>query len=262
MAKKIEKNRLNILVMNLKGGCGKTTTSSIVASFFDNSTLIEIDKINTSDERIDSPYYNGLQMDFNSATSDNWLVFEDKLFENGVKIIDVGAVKLETFHNAMTTNKGYGEIDLIIVPAMDGSDDFIVAEKFLANLKSVGYDTSKVLFVFSRFNPNEYNVEEQYNKFFRNKDLLKDEYKIDLDDDNSYSVIPDKKCVKYARDKGITVRSLVDDDDKALREAIFEAQAEQKRELQERRNCVINAKDLYLNFLESLINKINLKSRA
>ncbi len=263
MAKKtVEKNRLNILVMNLKGGVGKTTTSSIVASFFENSTLIEIDKINTSDERIDSPYYYGIQMDFNSATSDNWLEFEDKLFENGVKIIDVGAVKLETFHSAMTTNKGYDEIDLIIIPAMDGSDDFIVAEKFLANLKSVGFDTSKVLFVFSRFNPNEYSVQEQYNKFFRNKDLLKDEYNIDLDDDVNFSVIPDKKCIKYARDKGITVRSLVDDDDKALREQIFEATAEQKRELQEKRNCVINAKDLYLNFLKSLITKINLKSRA
>ncbi len=262
MAKKTEKNRLNILVMNLKGGVGKTTTSSIVASFFENSTLIEIDKINTSDDRIDSPYYTGMQMDFTSATSDNWLEFEDKLFENGVKIIDVGAVKLETFHNAMTTNKGYDEIDLIVIPAMDGSDDFIVAEKFLANLKSVGFDTSKVLLVFSRFNENEYSVQEQYNKFFRNKELLKDEYLIDLDNEDSYGVIPDKKCIKYARDKGITVRSLIDDDDKVLREAIFEATAEQKKDIHERRNCVINAKNLYLNFLKSLITKINLKSRA
>ncbi len=260
MAKKLKnKNRLNILVMNLKGGAGKTTTCSAVASFYINSTLIEIDKINTSDERIDSPYYFGMQMDFTSATSDNWLEFEDKLFEDGVKVIDVGAVKLETFHSAMTINKGYDEIDLIVIPAMDGSDDFIVAEKFLANLKSVGYDTSKILLVFSRFNPNEYSVQEQYNKFFRNKDLLRDEYSVDLDDDNSYSVIPDKKCIKYARDKGITVRSLIDDDDKELREQIFEAVGEQKRELQERRNCVINAKDLYNNYLKSLIEKINKK---
>lgn len=63
-------------------------------------------------------------------------------------------------------------------------------------------------------------------------------------------MIPDKKCIKYARDKGITVRSLIDDDDKALREQIFEAVGEQKRELQEKRNCVINAKDLYNNYLK------------
>ncbi|MFY4858897.1 hypothetical protein ACOTVL_10655 [Aliarcobacter butzleri] len=253
-------NRLNILIMNLKGGVGKSTTSSITASFYTNSTLIEIDKINESDDRIDSPYYNSIQMDFTSATSDNWLDFEDKLFENGVKIIDVGAVKLETFHNAMTINKGYDEIDLIIIPAMDGADDFIVADKFLANLKAVGFDTSKVMFVFSRFNQNEYSVEEQFNKFFKNKDLLKDDYKIDLDDTNSYAVIPDKKCVKYARDKGITVRSLIDKDDNELRAKISESKnSTEKRQVLELRNCVINAKDLYSNYLKSLIEKINQK---
>ncbi len=260
MAKKSNKNKLNILVMNLKGGVGKTTGSSIVASFTSPCTLIEIDKINESDDRIASTYYNGIQMDFNSATSDKWLDFENKLFETGVKIIDVGAVKLEIFHNAMQTNKGYDEVDLIIIPAMDGADDFIVGEKFLANLKEIGFDTSKVMFIFSRFNPNEYTVEEQYNKFFRNKELLKDEYNIDLDDDSSYGIIPDKKCIKYARDKGITVRSLIDEDDRDLRVQISEVEDPfLKKELQELRNCVINAKDLYKNYLESLMLKIQKK---
>lgn len=261
MKKNIPNNRKNILVMNLKGGVGKTTTSSIIASFYNNSTLIEIDKINESDKRIASDYYSSIQMDFTSATSENWLDFEDKLFENGVKIIDVGAVKLETFHNAMTTNKGYDEIDLIVIPAMDGADDFLVADKFLTNLKAVGFDTKKVMFVFSRFNPNEYQVEEQFNKFFKNKDLLNEEYSINLDDENSFAVIPDKKCVKYARDKGITVRSLIDNDDKELRNQITECEdITKKRELQELRNCVINAKDLYNTFLVALITKINLKA--
>ena len=252
--------RLNILVMNLKGGVGKTTTSSIVASFYVGSKLIEIDKINESDKRIISSYYKSEQMDFTSATSENWLNFEDELFADGVKIIDVGAVKLETFHNAMQMNKGYEEIDLIVIPNMDGADDFLVAEKFLANLKNVGFDTSKVLFVFSRFNPNEYTVSEQFNKFFRNADLLKEDYQIDLEDENNYAVIPDKKCVKYARDKGITVRSLIENDDRDLRIQITDCEdLEQKRELQELRNCVINAKDLYSNYLHKLIQKIQKK---
>lgn len=256
----LDTGRLNILIMNLKGGVGKTTTSSIVASFYVGSNLIEIDKINESDKRIVSNYYESEQMDFTSATSENWLNFEDKLFADGVKVIDVGAVKLETFHNAMQINKGYDEIDLIIIPAMDGADDFLVAEKFLANLRNVDFDTNKVLFVFSRFNPNEYSIQEQFNKFFRNAELLKEDYNIDLADENNYAVIADKKCVKYARDKGITVRSLIDNDDRELRTQITECEdIEKKRELQELRNCVINAKDLYSNYLQQLIQKIQKK---
>lgn len=104
-------------------------------------------------------------------------------------------------------------------------------------------------------------MEEQFNKFFKNKDLLNEEYSINLDDENSFAVIPDKKCVKYARDKGITVRSLIDNDDKELRNQITECEdITKKRELQELRNCVINAKDLYNTFLVALITKINLKA--
>lgn len=62
--------RKNILIINLKGGASKTTNASILASYLPEATLIEIDKINQSDTRIDSlGYYNSVQIDFNNETS-------------------------------------------------------------------------------------------------------------------------------------------------------------------------------------------------
>lgn len=273
--------RLNILIMNLKGGVGKTTNASIIASYYMGSTLIEVDKINESDKRIKSPYYDSIQMDFTSSTSENWLVFEEKLLEDGVKIIDVGAVKLETFHEAMQTNQGYDVIDLIVIPATRGVDDLILAIKFLANLKASNFDTKKVIFAFNMYNESEYSIQEQFKKFFRNKKMFLKEYGINLDDEKSYYVLPDKKSIDYARDIGITVRELASDDEQKLREKyIGEITKEEiqkykkddkeledcndeeikkiiKRNYLERKNCVNNAKNLYVNYLLPMITKIN-----
>jgi len=92
---------MNILVINLKGGAAKTTNSSIIASYLPNSTLIEIDKINKSDSKIISKDYNSLQIDFLNESDDQFLSFENILLDDDIKIIDVGAVKLEVFHKAM-----------------------------------------------------------------------------------------------------------------------------------------------------------------
>jgi len=251
------KNKFNICVINLKGGSGKSTNASLIASFYNNSTLIEIDKINKSDLRIKTPYYNSMQIDFSNEQSNEYLEFENLLFEDGVKIIDVGAVKLEIFHKAMITNKLYEEIDLFIIPAMDGLDDFIVADKFLANIyKEI--NTSKVLFSFNRYNNKEYSIKEQFSSFFDNEDLLIDDYNIDLN--SSYYVIPDRKSIKYARSQGISVRELIDTDDNELKELQRNAKNKEERlHYSKLRNVVINAKNLYSDYLVNMISMISKK---
>lgn len=91
--------------------------------------------------------------------------FENLLISDGIKIIDVGAVKLEIFHNAMETAALYDLIDLLIIPGMDGRDDFLVALDYLQTIK--GYISSKIIFSFNRYNDHEYD--KQFDNFFRMK---------------------------------------------------------------------------------------------
>ncbi|MCF6245074.1 MAG: hypothetical protein L3J43_08550 [Sulfurovum sp.] len=88
---------MNILVINLKGGAAKTTNSSLIASYMPNSTLVEIDKINKSDSKIISKDYKSLQIDFLNEGDNQFLEFENLLLEDGMKIIDVGAINFSFF---------------------------------------------------------------------------------------------------------------------------------------------------------------------
>ncbi|MDX9744898.1 MAG: hypothetical protein RBT59_13850, partial [Arcobacteraceae bacterium] len=130
----------NILCINLKGGAAKTTNASLIASFLPplaggENLLLELDKINQSDSKIKSKDYKSLQLDFINESDQAFMEFENYLLDDGFyKIIDVGAVKLEIFHRAMMSANLYPTIDLLIIPAMDGSTDFEVAMAYLQTI--------------------------------------------------------------------------------------------------------------------------------
>jgi len=179
---------MNILVINLKGGAAKTTNSSIIASYLPNSTLIEIDKINKSDSKIISKDYNSFQIDFLNESDDQFLNFENILLDDDIKIIDVGAVKLEVFHKAMQAANLYSTINLLIIPSMDGSDDFSVAMAYLNTIKDE-IESNNILFSFNRYNNHEYtSTQEQFSSFFDKKDEILNNFKIDLNDNSNYYV--------------------------------------------------------------------------
>ena len=251
-------NKVNILLINFKGGAAKTTNSSIVASNLPNATLLEIDKINESDSRINSEgYYLSEQIDFNNETSDSFFDFENRLLDDGIKVLDIGAVKLEIFHKAMIAANLYDTIDLLIIPAMDGSDDFGVAMNYLETIKN-DIAPEKIMFSFNRFNNHEYeSVAEQFDSFFLNTTILKKEYKIDLKDENNWYALKDSKAVKIARKKGITIKSLVEKD---LNEITARQRAEKDKdkrlELTKERSLINNAQKFSDEFISPMITKI------
>lgn len=253
---------MNLLVINLKGGAAKTTNSSIIACYLPGSVLLEIDKINRSDVKIDSNgFYKSKQIDFQNETSKEFLEFENFLIEEGIKIIDVGAIKLEIFHEAMKTANLYDTIDLLIIPAMDGSDDFTVAMDYLESVKDL-IDPSKIMFSFNRFNEHEYtDIKEQFDSFFNNAEAIKSKYNIDLNDSDNYYVLKDSKAIKQARKLGRTIRSLVDQDlDKITQEQRMPGiNRDTRMELTKRRTLVNSAKKFYENFIESMMEKIKSK---
>lgn len=251
---------MNILVINLKGGAAKTTNSSIIASYLPNATLIEIDKINKSDSKIISKDYKSLQIDFINESVNQFLKFENILLDDTIKIIDVGAVKLEIFHKAMVAANLYSTIDLLIIPAMDGSDDFGVAMAYLNTIKNE-ISSNNILFSFNRFNDHEYtSAQEQFSSFFDKKDEILNNFKIDLNDESNFYVLKDSRAIKLARANKITLKSLIEADVDAITKKQRATKDKDKRmELTKQRSLVLSAQNFYNEYVINMIQKITQK---
>jgi len=252
----------NILIYNWKGGCAKSTVSSIVASYLENATYLEVDFINKSDKRLDTDgFYESEQINFVNETSDSFYEFENILMDEGIKVIDCGAVMLDKLHSALKASDLYSTIDLLILPNMDGSEDFNVALKFLTNIKGL-IDPSKILMAFNRFDPVEYdnNPAEQFETFFKNKKILKEKFEIDLDDENSYFVIKNSKAIKKSRAQGKVLKSLVDKDVKEITDRQRAEKDTVKRLIiTKERGLIQNAHNLYSEYIEPMMIKITHK---
>ena len=251
------RRHMNILIMNPKGGAGKTTTSTIVASYLNDVKLLEIDKINKSANRIKCEHYESFQIDFNSSSDEKFLEFENTLLDEGIKVIDVGAIKLEIFFNAMQEANLFDTIDLVIIPAMDGKDDFNVAVKFLEALKDTVV-SDKFMFAFSRFNNHEYaTIKEQFDIFFDNTAAIKKKYSIDLKDESTYFAIQDSRAIKRANRLGVTLKSLADRDiEEATKMQRAEKDKEKRLELTRERSVINSAQKFELDFIMPMMEKI------
>ena len=249
---------MNILTINLKGGAAKTTNSAIVASWLPDATLIEIDKINQSDKKIKVKDYKSLQLDFLNESDSNFMDFENLLLDDGVKVIDVGAVKLEVFHKAMTAANLYSTIDLLIIPSMDGSDDFSVAMSYLNTIYN---DISNILFSFNRFNEHEYtSSQEQFSSFFERKDEILQNFGIDLNDEANYYILKDSRAIKLARANKVTLKSLVDADiDVITKNQRNEKDRKKRLELTKERSLVLSAQNFFNDYVIQMMQKIQKK---
>lgn len=248
--------RVNILVMNFKGGAAKTTTSSITASYLSGKPLlIEVDKINKSDNRINSrDYYESVQLDWNNDTNKSFQEFENYLLDDGIKIIDVGAVKLEIFHKTMSESGNYDLIDILIIPAMDGNDDFVVGADLLASIKDF-LDPNKILIGFNRYNPAAYTVDEQFDSWFENSEVIEKEYGFKLE--NNFFTIEDSYAIKKSRKVNETLRFFAEMDKDAVRKLAQESgiTPEDRKKRNALRIIVQKSHDVYNN---SIINMLKL----
>lgn len=249
---------MNILIYNYKGGSSKSTTSSIVASYLNDATLIELDYINKSDSRVASDgFYKSVQINFLDETSESFFEFESLLIKPDIKVVDVGSVMLDRFNLAMKKSSLYSMIDLIIIPSVDGSEDFNMALKFLENIKDE-VPAQKIIFSFNRFNNHEYDrVEEQFDTFFKNAAILKKEYGVDLKNEDNWFAVKDSKAIKRARSMGVTLKSLIDQDVELITtQQRAESDDSKRLELTKKRGLVLNSQNLYREFIEPMMSKI------
>ena len=220
-----------------------------------------MDTINQSDSKINSKnYYESEQFDFLSELDDKFFIFEKMLRTSDKNlVIDVGANKLSIFHKAMILNDLYSKINLFIVPAMDGSDDFNVAMDFLESLKEHVDLKDKVIFAFNRFNEHEYSdVKSQFEQFFTNSEIILKKYGVDLTNENNYFAIKDSLAIKYARRNNITLKELCDKDLIQLSNQIDNLSVDDENLMQliKQKNIIKNALNLQKNYILPAINKI------
>lgn len=252
---------MNILVINLKGGAAKTTNASLIASFLpingEQNLLIEIDKINQSDSKIISKDYKSIQLDFLNESDQSFLNFENFLLDDGVKIIDVGAVKLEVFHKSMSAANLYSTIDLLVIPSMDGSDDMQVAMSYLQTIHN-DIPSNRIMFSFNRFNDHEYTSHfEQFSSFFDKKNEIKKNFGIDLSSEDNYYVLKDSRAIKLSRAKKCTLKSLVDIDVDVITQAQRSEKDRDKRlELTKERSLIMSSQNFYNDYVIPMIEKI------
>lgn len=250
----------NILILNPKGGSAKTTTSSLVSSFYKDSKLYEIDKINESASSVNSrDYYTSVQIDFKNEFDPKFHDFVENLQEDGVAVVDVGAVMLDTFHSCFANSDNYDLFDLIIIPVMDGRDDFVVCSDFLLSLKNLGFDSNKIIYGFNRYNSYIYSIEDQFDSFFDNLKILK-ELGVELKDEN-YFVIEDSYAIKKSKKLGETLRYFVEKDAKdiKLKSRDLSLSKKQRRELSNEKLLIDNAIKFYNDCVVEMMHKIKLK---
>ncbi len=248
---------MNILVMTGKGGAGKTTTSITAASYLEGCTFVQIDKINKSTKKLKAnKYFKAIQVDFKNENSEGFIDFQNILLEEGVRVIDIGAVMLEKFHDSMQAAHLYDLLDLVIIPAMDGDEDFEVALQFINALKG-SVPPEKFMFAFSRYNDGEYaDIAEQYDIFFDNVEPLKKVYGIELKEEN-YFAIKDSRAIKKAKRLNKLVRELADEDIAILTKRQREEKDEGKREtLTKLRTAALTAQNFEREFIIPMMKKI------
>jgi len=250
----------NILVYTLKGGAAKSTNSSIIASNLSNCTLVEIDKINQSQNESKDANYTVKQIDFLHENQEGFIEFENILLDKNNVVIDVGASRIDNFHSSMLKSNLYDTIDLLVISSMDGFSDFSVCLDLLTTIQEI-IPSSKIILSFNRFNEHEYStVEEQFDNFFTNKELLFKSFSIDLNNENSFYILKDSRAVKYSHNIGLSLKSLSDMDlEDIIKKQRSEKNKETRLELTKQKSLITQAQSFHNIYVVPMMEKINRK---
>ncbi|MCK5111297.1 MAG: hypothetical protein KAQ94_07225 [Arcobacteraceae bacterium] len=199
----MNKNK-KIVVVNNKGGVGKTTSSNeLFAPFlsFENgmkpTIVYEFDEENLHGAK----YCNSDCVKFspqkitNSNLENNIM---DILLEDSYAVIDIGANKSTTYFLEALEKSALDQIiSLVAIPISDGEQDTLNARNIYRKIRAMNKEVP-IVFVLSRYTPSR-ELEYQFDYFFES--LLP---RIDAKDRN-WVVLNDSDCIKFARKEGKTV---------------------------------------------------------
>ena len=229
-----------IIVLNSKGGVGKSTTSTqILAPFLyiKNGQDEKVNLIEFDDENEDSLSFENSEIltpkrvkiegnDLDSALTDNVLDFDNV-------VLDIGGNKTTTYVIDSLVDSGIiNAFDLIVIPLTDGEQDAVNAINVYKKIRENNED-SKIIFALSRVN-NSYDLEMQFLEKKKNKKGRLDD-RVGLieqvaESDQNIIKIVDSDVIKYSRVFGVTAFELSQKDIQELKEKQKKALKEKDKE--------------------------------
>lgn len=207
--------KTKVLVVSSKGGVGKSTVSmQVVTPFlYEKNDGEKISFYEFDDENIDSLSYGGSVLSKRESIDVEEFVIMDKFLEilsqDEYACIDVGGNKSTTLCLDTLNDSGMiSQIDLAIIPLLDGEQDAINAQKVYKRLKELDSDI-KIVFALNRVK-NEKYVKYQFDNFFGDvRGIFSDRNALvnilDEKEKDSYIAIEDSDIIKYSRKFGMTI---------------------------------------------------------
>ena len=198
---------MKIVVINNKGGVGKTTSSNeLFAPFlsFENNmepTIVyEFDEENLHDVKYKkSECVKFLAQKITDCDLEDNIM--NILLEDTHSVIDIGANKSTTyFLEALEKSALDQVISLVAIPISDGEQDTLNARNIYRKIRSMNSDVP-IIFVLSRYNPSR-ELEYQFDYFF--EELIPNIEKRD----RNWVVLNDSDSIKFAKREGTTVFEL------------------------------------------------------
>lgn len=193
-----------ILVINGKGGVGKTTASiELIAPYlflrneFNKVSVFSFDEENFLNNFYEESSVLSIKVKkVNSADMEADL--SSVLLSDKPTVVDVGANKTTTYILKTLENTGLiHAIDMIVIPITDGEQDSLNAKSVYSSIKRMSKDIP-VVFVLSRYVCGR-DVQIQFEAFF---DIL---YPILEIQDKKYITLIDSDVIKFAKKASKTI---------------------------------------------------------
>ncbi len=259
--------KTKVLVVSSKGGVGKSTVSmQVVAPYlFEKNKAKAVSFYEFDDENIDSLSYGGSQISKRESIEVEEYVIMDKLLDilsaDEYTCIDVGGNKSTTLCLDTLNDTGMiNQIDLAIIPLLDGEQDAINAKKVYRRLKELD-PSVKVVFALNRAKSKKY-VQHQFDNFFGDvRGIFNDEdaliHILDEDEKENYISIEDSDVIKYSRKFGMTIYEIAAQDRDFVSQ-LKNADNEKDKKLIAFKNTVYqNAKKYYESNLKENFAKLD-----
>ena len=264
---------MKIIVLNSKGGVGKSTTATQVLApylYIKNGQNDRVNLIEFDDENSDNKSFSNSEIleaktikvsgnDIDTALTDNVLNYDDV-------ILDIGGNKTTTYVIDSLIDSGViNAFDLIVIPLTDGEQDSVNAINVYNKIRE-NNDTSKIIFAIvwvNNSNENEIQILDFFGDLkgrLDNREGLIEKIK---EDDRNIIKISDSEVIKYSRVFGITAFELskkdIEKNKEKMKQALKDKDTERSKKLAYRStilNKAIRYKDDVLKECFKTINEV------
>lgn len=257
--------KLKVLVVSSKGGVGKSTIAmQIIAPYlYEKNNKQKIALYEFDDENNDSLSYGASNLTSRELINVEEFIIMEKFIEILSKdefcCIDVGGNKSTTL--CLDTIRDCGminEIDLVVIPLLDGEQDAINAKKTYKRLKELDSSLT-IVFALNRVKNIKF-IEYQFDNYFGDiRGIFDDTNALiyDIEEKENYIAIEDSDIIKYSRRFGMTIYEIAIQE----RDFIIEIQntnEEKQKKLIAFKNYVYqHGKKYYLEVLNCCFKKLD-----